>query len=67
MLTLTKLLNPQPRKSSISQRRENIDELFTTTIYRRPVITKIYDKVNRVVKDHSKAKSRTRQILNILS
>lgn len=67
MKPLSKLFNPIPRKSGIQQRRENINELFISTIYRRPIITKIYDKVNRVTKDHDKAKSRTRQLLNMLS
>jgi hypothetical protein len=62
---MTKLF--KPRKSGIAKRRENINELFTTTIHRRPVIVKIYDKVNRATKDHDKAKVRTRHILNLLS
>lgn len=75
MKPLTQLFNPIPRKSGIQQRRENIEDLFKTSIYRRPVIVKIYDKVHRVTKRtqkeidkcHSEAKSRTRQLLNMLS
>jgi hypothetical protein len=63
----TFFLSPRTKKSGITKRRENIDELFLTTIYRRPIITKIYDKTMRILNDHDKAKERTRALLNRLS
>jgi hypothetical protein len=61
------LFTPRIRKSGITKRREAINDLFLTTIYAKPLIKNVYDCVNKIVVDHSKAKIETTSLFNRIS
>lgn len=67
MKSLTDLFNPPPKKSGITKRRENIEDIFSTSIYSKDLVKNIYNCVYKIVVDHDKAKEETRAIFNRIS
>lgn len=57
-------LSKRTKKSGITKCRENIDELFSTTIYSKDLIRDIYNCVFKMTEDHEKAKDEVRGLFN---